>query len=413
MKKISNILNKIFILILIIIFIASFSASYTSLNIDNLAFVVAIGIDKSTSNKLKVTFQFIAPSSSSESGAETTPVFNSVDCSSITNGINIMNAYLGRKVNLSHCKLIVFSEELAKDGISDEIYSLINEVQVRPSANIVISKCNTKYYIQNSIPTLDSLIPKYYNIFPHSSEYTGYICDATIGDFFNALVCNSCAPYAILGGITSSNSNQSFESTKSESEFSDDSTIKSNENLIEGSRLSQNIGLAVFKDDKLAGELNALETVCFLNIRKKVDSFLISIPNPQDSNSKIDIYLTPNSTHKINVKIINGAPYIKIKFDFSGKVYSMTKGSEYLNPDVLSSISDSCNNYLEEQFTKYLYKTSTIFGSDINGFGVYSLSEFKTATDFDNYKWLYNYKNSTFNVEISTVIDSGFLLTQT
>ena len=82
----------------------------------------------------------------------------------------------------------------------------------------------------------------------------------------------------------------------------------------------------------------------------------------------------------------------------------MTKGSEYLNPDVLSSISDSCNNYLEEQFTKYLYKTSTIFGSDINGFGVYSLSEFKTATDFDNYKWLYNYKNSTFNVEISTVI---------
>ncbi|MCI8617753.1 MAG: hypothetical protein HFJ60_05905 [Clostridia bacterium] len=408
MRKINNIFYKIFILILIIIFIYSFSASYTSLNLDNLAFVVALGIDKSTSNKLKVTFQFIKPTPSSEGGSQTKPVLTSVECSSITNGINIMNAYLGKKVNLSHCKLIIFSEEIAKDGISDEIYSLINEVQIRPSANIIISKCNTKYYIENSVPSLESLIPKYYNIFPHSSEYTGYTCDATIGDFFNALVCNSCAPYAMLGGISSFN-----EDSSSNPESLNDSTIKSNESLVTGNRLSQNIGVAVFKNDKLAGELNAIETICFLNIRKQVDSFLVSIPDPENSNSKIDIYLTPNSTHNISVNIVNGTPYIKIKFDFSGKIYSMTKGSEYLNTDVLDSISTTCNKYLKEQFTNYLYKTATTFDSDINGFGVYSLSQFKTSTEFDDYNWLVNYKNSTFDVDINTVMDSGFLLTQT
>jgi spore germination protein KC len=407
-RKINNIFYKIFILILIIIFIYSFSASYTSLNLDNLAFVVALGIDKSTSNKLKVTFQFIKPTPSSEGGSQTKPVLTSVECSSITNGINIMNAYLGKKVNLSHCKLIIFSEEIAKDGISDEIYSLINEVQIRPSANIIISKCNTKYYIENSVPSLESLIPKYYNIFPHSSEYTGYTCDATIGDFFNALVCNSCAPYAMLGGISSFN-----EDSSSNPESLNDSTIKSNESLVTGNRLSQNIGVAVFKNDKLAGELNAIETICFLNIRKQVDSFLVSIPDPENSNSKIDIYLTPNSTHNISVNIVNGTPYIKIKFDFSGKIYSMTKGSEYLNTDVLDSISTTCNKYLKEQFTNYLYKTATTFDSDINGFGVYSLSQFKTSTEFDDYNWLVNYKNSTFDVDINTVMDSGFLLTQT
>lgn len=408
MKKIRNIFNKIFILILILIFVYSFSASYTSLNLDNLAFVVALGIDKSSTNKLKVTFQFIKPSPSSEGGSETTPVLNSVECSSITNGINIMNAYLGKKVNLSHCKLIIFSEELAKEGISDEIYSLINEVQIRPSANIIVSKCDTKYYIENSIPSLESLIPKYYNIFPHSSEYTGYTCDATIGDFFNALVCNSCAPYAILGGV-----NTSDESSQSASQLSNDSTIKSNESPINGNRLSQNIGVAVFKDAKLTGELNAIETICFLNIKKSVDSFLVSIPDPQEPSSKIDIYLTPNSTHNIEVKIVNGSPYIKLNFDFSGKIYSMTKDSEYLNQDVLDSISTTCNNYLEDQFTNFLYKTSTTFNSDINGFGVYAHSQFRTSSEYDNYNWLANYKNSTFDVDINTVMDSGFLLTQT
>lgn len=412
MRKISSILKKIFIFILIILFITGFSSSYNSLNLDNLAFAVAIGIDKGTSNKLKVTFEFIAPSPSSESGAETSPVLNTVECSSITNGINMMNAYLGKKVNLSHCKLIIFSEELAKNGISDEVYSLINEVQVRPSANIVVSKCNTKYYIENSVPSLESLIPRYYDIFPNTSEYTGYTCNATIGDFFNALVCNSCSPYAILGVINTSD----YNSNSSENQISDNSTIKSNESPITGSRVSQNIGLAVFKDDKLAGELNAIETICFLNMRKEVDSFLVSIQNPEnpeETNSKIDIYLTPNTTHKITVNLVNGAPYIKIKLEFSGKIYSMSKNSQYLNNNILNSISNSCNNYLETQFSNYLYKTSTIFESDINGLGVYALSKFSTSSKFNDYNWLDNYKNCTFDVEINTVIDSGFLLTQT
>ena len=411
MRKISNILKKILIIIIIIIFISSFSASYNSLNIDNSAFVIALGIDKSDSNKLKVTFEFLAPSPSGEGSVETTPVLNSVDCSSITNGINLMNAYLGRKVNLSHCKLIIFSEELAKEGISDEVYSLINEVQVRPSANIVVSKCNTKYYIENSVPSLENLVPKYYEIFPNTSEYTGYTCNATIGDFFNALVCNYCSPYAILGGVNTSDNNSS--QSQSQSQSSDESNIKSNESPITGERLSQNIGLAIFKNAKLAGELNAIETICFLTLKEKVDNFLVSIPDPQKSNSKIDIYLTPNTTHNIDIDFVNGAPYVKIKLDFSGKIYSMSRDSQYLNTDVLNTISTSCNNYLKSQFSGYLYKTSTVFESDINGLGSNALSKFATTTEFDNYNWLDNYKNCTFDVEIKTVIDSGFLLTQT
>lgn len=232
MRKISNIFKKILIILLIIIFISGFSASYNSLNIDNSAFAIALGIDKSDSNKLIVNFEFLSTSPSGESVSETKPVLNSVECSSITNGINLMNAYLGRKVNLTHCKLIIFSEDLAKMGISDEIYSLINDVQIRPSANIIVSKCDTKTYIENSIPSLENLIPKYYDIFPNTSKYTGYTCNATIGDFFNALVCNSCSPYAILGGISkaeeSSKQNENTSQNNEESSKQNGNSSQSN-----------------------------------------------------------------------------------------------------------------------------------------------------------------------------------------
>lgn len=148
-------------------------------------------------------------------------------------------------------------------------------------------------------------------------------------------------------------------------------------------------------------------------MKKEVNSFLVSIPDPQNTNSKLDIYLTPNKSRTIDVSFVDGTPKVKIKLKFSGKIYSMSKNSQYLNNKVLKSISDSCSNYMKEQFTNYFYKTSKEFESDINGLGIYPLSKFKTSNEYNNYNWLDNYKNCTFDVDISTVIDSGFLLTQT
>ena len=44
---------------------------------------------------------------------------------------------------------------------------------------------------------------------------------------------------------------------------------------------------------------------------------------------------------------------------------------------------------------------------------VLSFSNFLTSTKYNDYNWLDNYKNSTFDVNIDTILDSGFLLTQT
>ena len=401
-------LIKIFIIILIIIFFISFSYSYKALNIENLAFVVALGIDTSDSKKIKVTFQFVNPPSTSEGSNQEAEIFeDTVDTNSIPNAINIMNSYLARKIDLSHCRNIVFSEDIAKNGISEHIYTLMNDVQVRPTSNIIITNCTANEYIKNSIPSLETSITRYYDIFPNSGHYTGYVSNASIGNFYNALVCNNCEPYAILGGVSSESS------IGSQSDVSTDSNIKSGSSPISGLRSSENIGMATFKNDKLIGELNAIETVCFHILKNNINSFIVSIPNPDDNNSKIDLLLTPKGDSKIKVSIINGSPYIKIDSSFNAKIYSMDEKASYLNPDVLNSISNACNKYLENELSSYLYKTSIDFKSDINGIGRYALSNFYTNSEFKNYDWVDSYVNSTFSVNVNTNVDSGFLLNKT
>ena len=414
-EKLKRMIIYIFILVLVITLILAFSSSYTSFSIDNLAYVIAIGLDKgSSNNNLQVTFQIAKPSAISEtgpSGDTDTYIINSVETSSISTAINLMNSYIGKELNLSHCKLIVFSEELAIEGISEEVYTLMNNLQIRPYTNMVISKTEAKNYIENSKPNLESLPSKYYQIFPNSSRYTGYTSNATIGEFFNQMISKTSEAYSILGGTINEGSNglENYSST----DPLNSGNIKSNETSISGKRGAENIGLAVFKDDKLVGELNAIETICFSIIHNEVNGFLITIPDPQDEELYIDLYLYHDSNSNVDVDIINGNPYIHINCKLDGRIYSMKNNAKYLDNNILDEISKYAENYMKLQMSNYLYKTSKDYKSDINNFGKSALSNFTTISEFEKYNWLYNYENSFFNVNIDVSIKSGFQLVET
>lgn len=188
------------ILILVILFAIGFTSAHSIQSVDDLAYVVALGIDVGSNNNLKVSFQFTKPSSTSESGtSETVPtVIDSVEATSIDAATNLMNTFISKELNLSHCKVIVFSEEMARRGIEKEISSLVNKVQVRPDSNIIISTCSAEEYIKGVSPSLENLVAKFYEILPRSSEYTGFTANLQLGEFFNQIVCNTCEPIAIL-----------------------------------------------------------------------------------------------------------------------------------------------------------------------------------------------------------------------
>lgn len=409
-----KLLKKIFIFLLIILFIMAFSNSYSTLNIDNLAYVLALGVDTTPNNTFRVTFQLSTSAPVSESGSgsgsqEKSPnIVNSVEASSLSSAINLLDGYLAKEVNLSHCKVFIFSEEVASQGISNEIYTLINNSQVRPSAKIIVSKCEAKTYIEQTTPQLENLVSKYYELISNSNKYTGYIPNSSVGDFFGALSSKDGQPYAILGGLNNTNTNLG----SSNNNIQKDANIIANNTTIQGENGSENMGLAVFKGDRLVGELNALETLSFLAIKNEIKSFLVSIPDPTNEENIIDIHFTPYISHSIEVDTSTSSPHIKINAKFTGKVYSATDNSNYLSSETFNILSNSCNKYLESTFSSLLYKTAKEYNSDIFSFGRYALPNFKTTNEWNDYKWLDNYKNAFFDVNIKTYITSGMLIVE-
>lgn len=481
-----------------IIFIYAFSPSYISRGMENLAYVVGIGIDKNTQNedKLKVSFQFVQLYALSESSSsEAPPSFvNSVTSNSINSAINQMDAYIGKEINLSHCDIIVFSSDFAKDGISTEIYSLVNNEDIRPSANIVISSSTASSYLEEVKPNIEKLVTKYYDTFPITSAFTGYTQDITIGKFYNRLVSDCWDNTVALGEVfsskdssntegqsgnsgggnnnsaeqesNSSNSEQSNTSGSQGSQSSENQSSQSSSNSeiqssgetqgeensggttssnilnVTGKRGTQNVGVAVFKEDKLIGQLSEIETICHLLILNELKSCVISIENPNsdshididansnaDANSSsitspdgdinlganknvMDLALSPRTKPKISIDTKGNFPTINISLFLDADILTVDKSSNYVKSANLDEISYAAEKYVKDNMNSYLNKVSKVLKSDVDGFARFAVRNFLTESDWNSYDWHSKYENAKFVVNTDVNVTSSLLLTE-
>lgn len=449
-------MKKKFIIILIlfvvfITFIAGFSNSYISRRIEHLAYALVLGIDKGEKAKLKISTQFInVPSSSSGASSDSSQIIlTSCEANSMFSGLNLLNSYIGKEINLAHCSVVVFSEEIAKEGISSEIYSLINNEEIRSSANIVITNCTAYDYINNSKPNLENLTSKYFDTFDITSKLTGYFSNITLGDFFNNLSESNSDPIAVLGGLNStarseedkSSSNSSGESSSSskssnsnningEASNSNSSSqdveeqekqeIETNQNnlvagksSIVGGRGTENLGLAIFSGDKYIGELTVWESICHSLITNSIDTCIISVDDPLFENEQLEIQLSPNKKSKITSNIENDVININVELNLTANIISLNSNINYEDTDTIDKISTATQNRLNDELNKYFDKTARKYNVDIDKYYLSILKYFPYQKNFDDFNYKEKLKNANFNCNTHVNIISSLLITKT
>lgn len=322
---------------------------------------------------------------------------------------------------------------------------------MRPSTNIVVSKCSAYDYINNSVPNLEKMTVKYYETFSITSKFTGYISNITIGQFYDLLSTTGSNPTAILGGLNSttreelskeksgdsssggnnssssssggssggnSSSNSSTANSEQSSSSSPDAIINPEDltagsSSVSGNRGTENIGIAVFKKDKLCGELTAVETICHLLLVNDIDSCIISIDSPMSIDNKMELQLVPSKNSKIKVDIINETPHININLNLNADIMTLENNVNYQSEENLEKVSTSVEEYLKKQFNNYLNKVCKEYGVDIDNFYTKALSHFTTIPEWKNFNWAEKIQNAEFDVNIDVEVISSLLITET
>lgn len=293
---------------------------------------------------------------------------------------------------------------------------------------MIISTCKAYEYLNNVKPNFEKLTVQYYDTFSIADKFTGYFADISIGYFFNELSSKYCGSVAILGGLNMTSRNKDSDSTESSdsdesSEIKDDSTeediiinpddLVAGTSSVQGKRGTENLGLAVFDNDKMCGTLTATESICHLLLINSLKSCVVLIDNPLSPDRQSSISLIPEKSSNVNISIENDIPIISVELCLSANILSLESNVDYSSQEVLDSYSSAAKEYLENEFNNYFNKMSKEYSIDIDHFSTRALSHFLTIQDWENFNWNEKFKDAKFNVSVNINSISPMLLTRT
>lgn len=429
----TDIIKKIFIIAIITSLLSAFNEySNSAQNIDDLSYAVAIGVDVGQTAKYRISLQLTTMESSatesaisdttggasgggssnstgsSSDEASSNYIVHTMETDSIDSALNIANSYINKAINLSHCKILLVSEEIARQGVEPIVNSLINKVETRPDCSIIVSKIPDNEFDTDTKPKIEELISKYYDVASNIETGRGYSETVKLNEFYLRLNDTFYQPYASLGTTYNTSKNTNDQNVSSDLDAQSKTLISTPEK-----QSVEVMGLAVFKKDKLVGTLTANQTLSHQLITNELDFSTINIPSPFNQNETLDIYISTFKTPKIKVDISNGSPFVKVDLYIAARILSFNSYDiNILTEDKLNIIQDSVKGHLENQIYDYLNTTAREYKSDISGIGRFAVRNFQTTNDWNNYNWLENYENSTFKVNVDISIKTGNLLTQ-
>ena len=158
---------KKFRMILIILPIFLLCGCYGKNELDDLAYVIAIGVDKLSGDNNKevlATYQVALPvkliGENTDTGKDVFTTFT-VQAKSLDEANSKINTLASKELNLSHTKMILYSEELAKESLEGHINSFLSNPNVRPKTIISICKGKAKDFLENITPVLETSPARY------------------------------------------------------------------------------------------------------------------------------------------------------------------------------------------------------------------------------------------------------------
>lgn len=375
-------MKRIFIIIscsLLLLFIST--NSYNQTGLEHYYFVIAIGLDKSENDLLKFTVQLsTSKDESSSSGSSQANKFEifSVEAKTINEAITILNNYLNKKLNLSHCSAIVISEELARNGIENYLNSLSNNTELRHSALLLISSTSSYELIKNIGNSGEAFTSRLYDHFSNSLNYTGFSYKSTFGSFFEAINNNSRDPLALY--------------------------------VLQKEKVNQTSGFGIFKDDKLIEIASIKDSISHLILTNNLKNSTIRLSSPYKDNEFIDVELSLYKNSSLDIEIINNVPCITANIYPEGKVLSSGSTFNYTHNELNKTIENLTNEYISASLKNYFYNVVNKLNCDTIGIEERYKSKLLTENEFDKTNWDNTFQKSLFTSKIKTKINSSNLL---
>ena len=370
-------------------------------DVDGQSFVIAVGIDEGEVYPHRYTFVFANPSGSSggdKSPSAPKPDTVTVEAPTVFSAVKKLDAIKSKEINLTHTKIVIFSEETAKKGIGDFLSGFASSRDFRPNTYVCVSKGKAQEYLTSVKPSQEEFIEKYYDHIMQKvasdkvNEAYLYYLFFNVSDKFSG----SLVP---LVGV---NDNELPSSPDHLYTDSDDFSYeaRAGEIVREAENKAEILGSAILLNDKMVGTLGSFDTDLSRIICGEYYPRNYSITYPGKSDY-VTVKLIQQTNPVISSKIKNGNAVIditvpvSIEYADAGKIGNSEKKSR-----------DFCR-YLEKELDfrteKLIRDAQTKYKSDFLGLGDSLKYHFPDMTAWEKFNWEEKFVSSEINISFKVV----------
>lgn len=390
---------KIIRLVAIIVILVSFASCKDAQEPETLGYVVAIGIDAPKTDEMgyNITIQFANPDKisggSSEAGGkggEESIENISVLAPGIYPAINIANHIISKKFVLSHTKLIVFSDEVAKSGVKRFMETINRNGDIRPNIYFAVSKGTAKEFLEAVNPKTEVNPVRYYTMI-FENDYSGFIPQDMSRDFY--LFSASSEKSTVMPICSVPRSETTGEYTETGYQYKVEDYV-AGEIPTESSEI-QIAGMAVFNGDRKIAEIADIKTEIFNIMTGEYQSSFVSYYFGNEN--PVTVMQSQRKRPRISIDTKGKNPKIKITVYLEADISAGT-GDDVIESE-LEAFSLAAAGEIKRQAEDFFEETKEL-GADIVGFGSYAKRNFKSIKEFQEYDWNKRYKDAEMEIKV-------------
>jgi len=407
------------LLVLCLLFTAIPAGCYDQRELDDIAYVVALGLDKGVTDRLRLTLQVIsfkegggAPRGAGGSGGgedkEEGKVGNTVvitvEGASFFNCLGLANSASSRKLNLMHAKMLVFSEEVARSGELDKyVAPIMRYREIRETMNMIVTRGRAEDLIKELKAVIGREIYKSLELITEQPSYTGYFPEVKFYNFYNSLKSTVEQPVAVLAGVNSFKNLQDSERIGPPREAADGSFFAGDVPR-QGGAKRELFGAAVFDGPRMVGELTGAEARVMRLIRGDFARGFFTIRDPEAPGYFVMLDARQARKPRVRVDLAGDVPEIYVDLRLEGDLLSVQSKVNYESPELKPVLERAFEEEIRRQADGLIAKCRDQFKADIFGFGRSAVRQFPTIREWRDYEWLEKFPQARVYIGVGFIV---------
>lgn len=412
---------------------------------NEIAYIVALGIDGGDNDNYDLTIQYanttqISGGSSEEGGKNGSQIVENitVEAPTIYGAIGLANHIVSKTFSLSHAKLIVFSEEVAREGLNDIVETFIRSEELRPDVNLAVALDGAKEYLTSVNPVMEVNPAKYYQMVYDKNVLIG-IPDGVAKNFFFSTETEDydcLMPIAgVIGGEEEKSGGQTESGGGSSSEQSEGGESQSSEGgggssegneetknekqkeapinnsnfeykmrdyiggqaSIEQKNKSEAMGSAIFSGDKMIGTLGSIETELSKLLLSDYSYSYLTLYNEQTPDESVTIKTIQE--HRTKYKVDCDKKTVDVEMFIEGDIYSLP--ADYNIEKDIVNFENNSKTYIENACRDFMTSFLQTYDSDIFRIKEKAKREFLTNKEYNEFKENADLKEYTIDVNVN------------